>query len=288
MPRDHLTTSQRSQRNLRRERRKADAAARITRDRKNAALPVQCMDAVLPVDATDLFRLQLPSSPTAEASLPSRMPTDVLLAEPVFERFHQVECLHTRQTHQSHAITPSSWDEAQVHGWLADKPYRTFLEGTLWETNESATRTPVMLSQVGEPWTKWNGGLLALAFAHPTTFLQWLGENAVKFFCDMETLFISEVHGYGRDVLRARRDDREHPNGSMRTWTVRQVQSVIDKKLYKHKLHDLQWNGMHLYAALRFPGAFLPFMGTDGVVFWRDLEMLANGPPAEEAWCAGR
>jgi hypothetical protein len=246
------------------------------------------INAATNVALVHLHNLPETSSTSAVQTVPSMMPPDDLVVEPAFERFHQAECLHTRDKHQNNSETPSSWDEDQVHGWLADKPYRMFLEGTLWETNESATRTAVMLSQVGEPWIKWDGGLLALAFAHPTNFLQCLGENAVKFFCDMETLFISEVDGYGHDVLRARRDDREHPNGSMRTWTVRQVQKLIDRKIYKHKLRDLQWNGMHLYAALRFPGAFLTFMGTDGVAFWRDLEMLANGPPTVGAWNAGR
>ena len=230
----------------------------------------------------------LPSSSlSAEESMLSGVSSD-LLVQPVFTRFRQAECLQPHSTHQSSITTPSSWDEHQVHEWLADKPYRLLLEGTLWENNERATLTPVMLSQVGEPWTKWDGGLLALAFAHPTPFLHCLGENAVKFFCDIETLFTTEVDGYGRDVLNARRDDMEHRGGSMTTWTARQVENVLQDKRYKDKLLDLHWNGMHLYAALRFPGAFLDFMGTDGVVFWRDLEMLAHGPTAEEAWFAGR
>jgi hypothetical protein len=238
------------------------------------------------------------SSSSAEASFPSALSPQsprvfdpssghyAGLYEPVFKAFRQAERLHSTQ--QSPSYTPSRWDEDEVHGWLSDKPYRIFLEGPLWDTNEKATRTPVMLSQVGEPWTKWDGGLLALAFSHPTTFLNFLGENAIKFFCDMETLFASEVDGYGRDVMRARHDDRIHGSGSMNSWTVLQVEKVLEDKQYKHKLQGLQWNGMHLYAALRFPGAFLEFMGPDGVIFWRDLEMLAHGPPAEEAWFAGR
>jgi hypothetical protein len=232
------------------------------------------------------------SSSSGDASLSSTfVPQSSLVVEPyqpVFKAFRQAKLLQPLSTYQSSSNTPSRWDEEEVHGWLADKPYRMFLEGTMWDNNESATRTPVMLSQVGEPWTKWDGGLLALAFSHPTTFLHFLGVNAVKFFCDMETLFASEVDGHGRDVLRARRDDREHAGGSMSTWTAIQVEKVLRDKQYKHKLQGLQWNGMHLYAALRFPGAFLEFMGADGVIFWRDLEMLVHGPPAEEAWSAGR
>jgi hypothetical protein len=193
-----------------------------------------------------------------------------------------VECSQ-HLLHQRQKRTPSCWDEKTVHSWLADKQYRSLLEGTLWDNNGRATFTPVMLSQVGQPWKKWNGGLLALALAHPTTFLHFMGANAVKFFCDLETLFASEVIGYGGSVIRARRNDRTLRAGSMSTWTVAQVEAIMRDKQYAHKLHGLQWNGLHLDAALRFPGALLGFMGADGICFWRDLVMLAHGPPADEA-----
>ena len=256
----------------------------LTKNKRHADATTSAANTAL----VHLHSLPKPTSSSAEASLPSSILPVSSLVDRGIQELPKIS-LQPLALHQSHSRTPSRWDADEVHGWLTDKPYRSFLEGPLWNTKLiAATRTPVMLSLVGEPWTRWDGELLVLALSHPTSFLPFMGVHAIKFFCDMETLFASEADGNGRDVLRARCEDGEHAGGSMRTWTVPQVANILHDKQYEHKLRDQQWNGMHLYAALRFPGAFLEFMGADGVVLWRDLEMLAHGPPAEEAWASGR
>jgi hypothetical protein len=216
--------------------------------------------------ASSASLLLLIASSTAEASLATSVTDHQHQSnhEPIFCVFNSGELLQP-PSQQSQIRTPSCWDKEQVHLWLADKQYRELLEEQ-----------------------KWDGRLLVLALAHPTTFLHFMGANAVKFFRDLETLFTSEVNGHGGSIIRARRNDSEPRGGSMTTWTVAQVEAILRDKQYARKLRGLQWNGRHLDAALRFPGAFLGFMGADGICFWRDLVMLAHGPPADEAWFAGR
>ena len=216
--------------------------------------------------ATSAILLLLLGSSTRKASLATSV-TDhqhQYNHEPIFCAFNSGKLLQP-PSQQSQIRTPSCWVKEQVCVWLADKQYRELLEAQ-----------------------KWDGRLLVLALAHPTTFLNFMGANAVKFFCDLETLFTSEVNGHGGSVIRARCNDRKLRGGSMSTWTAAQVESILRDKQYARKLHGLQWNGLHLDAALRFPGAFLGFMGADGICIWRDLVMLAYGPPADEAWFAGR